>query len=87
MGVADEDLQQKLLWWVVALGREHPRGEVPEQVLMEQIERRLGRHSENYERYLAAAAALTRKGLVESNTTSGYAFLVATDRGRRSVGD
>ena len=87
MGVADEDLQQKLLWWVVALGREHPREEVPEQVLMEQIERRLGRHSENYERYLAAAAALTRKGLVESNTTSDYAFLVATDRGRRSVGD
>ena len=74
------------MWWVVALGREHPRGEVPEQVLMEQIERRLGRHSENYERYLAAAAALTRKGLVESNT-SDYAFLVATDRGRRTVGD
>ena len=86
MGVADEDLQQKLLWWVVALGREHPRGEVPEQVLMEQIERRLGRHSENYERYLAAAAALTRKGLVESDT-SEHAFLVATDRGRRTVGD
>jgi hypothetical protein len=53
---------------------------------MEQIERRLGRHSENYERYVAAAAALTRKGLVESNT-SDYAFLVATDRGRRTVGD
>jgi hypothetical protein len=87
VGVADEDLQQKLLWWVVALGREHPRGEVPEQVLMEQIERRLGRHAENYERYLAAAAALTRKGLVESNTMSDYAFLVATERGRRSVGD
>jgi hypothetical protein len=87
VGVADEDLQQKLLWWVVALGREHPRGEVPEQVLMEQIERRLGCHWENYERYLAAAAALTRKGLVESNTTSDYAFLVATERGRRSVGD
>jgi hypothetical protein len=87
VGVADEDLQQKLLWWVVALGREHPRGEVPEQVLMEQIERRLGRHSENYERYLAAAAALTRKGLVERNTTSDNAFLVATERGRRSVGD
>jgi hypothetical protein len=84
--MADEDLQQKLLWWVVALGREHPRGEVPEQVLMEQIERRLGRHSGNYERYVAAAAALTRKGLVESNT-SDYAFLVATDRGRRTVGD
>ena len=86
MGVADEDLQQKLLWWVVALGREHPRGEVPERVLMEQIERRLGRHSENYERYLAAAGALTRKGLVESNTCE-YFFLVATDRGRRTVGD
>jgi hypothetical protein len=84
--MADEDLQQELLWWVVALGREHPRGEVPQQVLMEQIERRLGRHSENYERYVAAAAALTRKGLVESNT-SDYAFLVATDRGRRTVGD
>jgi hypothetical protein len=84
--MADEDLQQKLLWWVVALGREHPRGEVPERVLMEQIERRLGRHSENYERYLAAAGALTRKGLVESNT-SEYSFLVATDRGRRTVGD
>ena len=84
--MADEDLQQKLLWWVVALGREHPRGEVPEQVLMEQVERRLGRHSENYERYVAAAAALTRKGLVESNT-SDYSFLVATDRGRRTVGD
>jgi hypothetical protein len=84
--MADEDLQQKLLWWVVALGREHPRGEVPEKVLMEQIERRLGRHSENYERFLAAAAALTRKGLVESNT-SDYSFLVATDRGRRTVGD
>jgi hypothetical protein len=84
--MADEDLQQKLLWWVVALGREHPRGEVPEKVLMEQIERRLGRHSENYQRYLAAAAALTRKGLVESNT-SDYSFLVATDRGRRTVGD
>ena len=84
--MADEDLQQKLLWWVVALGREHPRGEVPEQALMEQIVRRLGRHSENYERYLAAAAALTRKGLVESNT-SDYSFLVATDRGRRMVGD
>jgi hypothetical protein len=84
--MADEDLQHKLLWWVVALGREHPRGEVPEQVLMEQIERRLGRHSGNYERYVAAAAALTRKGLVESNT-SDYAFLVATDRGRRTVGD
>jgi hypothetical protein len=84
--MADEDLQQKLLWWVVALGREHPRGEVPEQVLMEQIERRLGRHSGNYERYVAAAAALTRKGLVESNT-SDYAFLEATDRGRRTVGD
>ena len=82
--MADEDLQQELLWWVVALGREHPTGEVPQQVLMEQIERRLGRHSENYERYLAAA--LTRKGLVESNT-SDYAFLVATDRGRRTVGD
>jgi hypothetical protein len=84
--MADEALQQELLWWVVALGREHPRGEVPQQVLMEQIEQRLGRHSENYERYLAAAAALTRKGLVESNT-SDYAFLVATDRGRRTVGD
>ena len=83
--MADEDLQQELLWWVVALGREHPRGEVPQQVLTEQIERRLGRHSENYERYVAAAA-LTRKGLVESNT-SDYAFLVATDRGRRTVGD
>jgi len=46
----------------------------------------LGRHSGNYERYVAAAAALTRKGLVESNT-SDYAFLVATDRGRRTVGD
>jgi hypothetical protein len=33
-----------------------------------------------------AAAALTRKGLVESNT-SDYALLVATDRGRRTVGD
>ena len=86
MGMADEDLQQKLLWWVVALGREHPRGEVPERVLMEQIERRLGRHSENYERYLGAAVALTRKGLVESNT-SDHAFLVSTDRGRRTVGD
>jgi len=53
---------------------------------MEQIERRVGRHSENYERYLAAAAELTRKGLVESNT-SDHAFLVATDRGRRTVGD
>jgi hypothetical protein len=84
--MADEDLQHELLWWVVALGREHPRGEVPQQVLMEQIERRLGRHSENYERYLAAAAALTRKGLVESDT-SERAFLVATDRGRRTVGD
>ena len=85
--MANEDLQQELLWWVVALGREHPRGEVPQQVLTEQIERRLGRHSENYERYLAAAAALTRKGLVKSNTTSDYAFLVATERGRRSLGD
>jgi hypothetical protein len=83
--MADEDLQQELLWWVVALGREHPRGEVPQQVLMEQIERRLGRHSENYERYLAAAA-LTRKGLVEGNT-SEHAFLVTTDPGRRTVGD
>jgi hypothetical protein len=84
--MADEDLQQKLLWWVVALGREHPRGEVPQRVLMEQIEQRLGRHSENYQRYLGAAAALTRKGLVESNT-SDHAVLVATDRGRRTVGD
>ena len=83
--MADEDLQQELLWWVVALGREHPGGEVPQQVLMEQIERRLGRHSENYERYVAAAA-LTRKGLVESDT-SEHAFLVATDLGRRTVGD
>jgi hypothetical protein len=84
--MADEvELQQKLLWWVAALGREHPRGEVPEHVLMEQIGRELGRHSGNYERYVAAAA-LTRKGLVESNT-SDYAFLVATDRGRRTVGD
>jgi hypothetical protein len=69
-----------------AVGPEHPRGEVPEHVLMEQIGRELGRHSGNYERYVAAAAALTRKGLVESNT-SDYAFLVATDRGRRTVGD
>jgi hypothetical protein len=83
--MADEDLQNKLLWWVVALGRDHPRGEVPEHVLMEQIERELGRHSGNYERYVAAAT-LTRKGLVESNT-SDYAFLVATDRGRRTIGD
>ena len=86
MGMADEELQQKLLWWVATLGREHPRGEVPEHVLMEQIERELGRPSGNYERYVAAAAALTRKGLVESNT-SHYAFLVVTDRGRRAVGD
>jgi hypothetical protein len=85
--MADEvELQQKLLWWVATLGREHPRGEVPEHVLMEQIERELGRHSGNYERYVEAAAALTRKGLVESNT-SDYALLVATDRGRRTVGD
>ena len=84
--MADEELQQKLLWWVAALGQEHPRGEVPEHLLMKQIERELGRHCGNYERYVAAAAALTRKGLVESNT-SDYAFLVATNRGRRTVGD
>jgi hypothetical protein len=84
--MADEDLQQKLLWWVVALEREHPRGEVPERVLIEQIARELGSHSENYDRYLAAASALMRKGLVESHT-SDYASLVATDRGRRMVGD
>ena len=84
--MADEELQQKLLWWVATLGREHPRGEVPEHVLMEQMEREWGRHSGKYERYVGAAAELTRKGLVESNT-SDYAFLVATDRGRRTVGD
>ena len=55
--MADEDLQQELLWWVVALERKHPRGEVPEQVLIEQIKQRLGRHSENYERYVAAGGA------------------------------
>src|SRR5215213_10072112 len=29
----EEELQQKLLWWVATLGREHPRWEVPEHVL------------------------------------------------------
>ena len=68
---------ETLLRRVVNLAQEYPRGEVPERVLWE-------KQGNNYEEYIEAAKRLEGEGLVES-TTSDYATLKATEKGRKAL--
>jgi hypothetical protein len=68
---------ETLLRRVVDLEEEYPRGEVPDRVLWEEP-------GDNYEEYIEAAKRLEGEGLVES-TTSDYATLKATEKGRKAL--
>jgi hypothetical protein len=68
---------EELLGRIVVLGEEHPRGDVPERVLLEAT-------GFSEDEYLAAAEELVEAGLAETDDRV-YAGLKATQEGNERI--